>query len=256
MDRLGSTNLRSAPEVVWERGSGLRKEGFDSGPIDKVHKLVDVATTVGQEVGIVGVFIDVESEDGSHTPNGIAVLGVPNVVKQLFRAVIVASPGPATGGDPGRLQIFLKVVKGAEVLIDMFEDTIGRFSISAEDGEVKFVVLQSADGEGEIDLKGSDTGKDLIGDGGISGVGCAHFFELGEDGVTFVDVAGVELEVLFVGFIGNLAGFSLHFSDEGFLLVGVGMGHRRTIPQRRSGVKPEKGFLCGGCRGRLAKLEA
>jgi hypothetical protein len=28
-----------------------------------------------------------------------------------------------------------------------------------------------------------------------------------------------------VGFIGNLAGFSLHFSEEGFLLVGVGMGH-------------------------------
>ena len=103
MDRLGSTNLRSAPEVVWERGSGLRKEGFDSSPIDKVHKLVDVTTAVRQEVGIVGVFVHVEAEDGSHTPNGIAVLGVPNVVKQLFRAVVVAGPGPATRRDPGRL---------------------------------------------------------------------------------------------------------------------------------------------------------
>jgi hypothetical protein len=59
-----------------------------------------------------------------------------------------------------------------------------------------------------------------------------------------------------VGFIGNLASFSLHFSEEGFLLVGVGVGHRGTIPQRRGGVKPEKGFSCGGCSSRLAKLEA
>ena len=138
----------------------------------------------------------------------------------------------------------------------MFEDAIGRFAVAPKDGEVEFVVLQSADGEGEIDLKGSDAGKDLIGDGGIGGIGCAHFFELGEDGVTFVDVAGVELEVLFVGFIGNLASFSLHFSEEGFLLVGVGMGHRRIIPQRRGGVKPEKGFSCGGYGVGLAKLEA
>jgi hypothetical protein len=59
-----------------------------------------------------------------------------------------------------------------------------------------------------------------------------------------------------VGFIGNLAGFSLHFCEEGFLLVGVGVGHRGTIPQRRGGVKLEKGFSYGGCGGRLAKLEA
>jgi hypothetical protein len=59
-----------------------------------------------------------------------------------------------------------------------------------------------------------------------------------------------------VGFIGNLAGFSLHFSEEGFLLVGVDMGHRGTIQQRRGGVKLEKGFSCGGCGGRLVKLQA
>ena len=202
------------------------------------------------------MFVDIKAEKGNDTPDGVAILGVANVVEEFFGAVIVASPSPTAGGDASGFKVLFIVIERAKVLVDMFEDAIGRFAIAPKDGEVEFVVLQSADGEGEIDLKGSDTGKDLIGDGGIGGIRCAHFFELGEDSVTFVDVAGVELEVLFVGFIGNLAGFSLHFSDEGFLLVGVGMGHRRTIPQRRSGVKPEKGFLCGGCRGRLAKLEA
>jgi hypothetical protein len=28
-----------------------------------------------------------------------------------------------------------------------------------------------------------------------------------------------------VGFIGNLACFSLHFREKGFLLVGIGVGH-------------------------------
>lgn len=202
------------------------------------------------------MFVDIKAEEGNYAPDGVAILGVANVVEEFFGAVIVAGPSPTAGGDASGFKVLLVVIERAKVLVDMFEDAIGRFAVAPKDGEVEFVVLQSADGEGEIDLKGSDTGKDLIGDGGIGGIRCAHFFELGEDGVTFVDVAGVELEVLFVGFIGNLAGFSLHFSEEGFLLVGVGMGHRRTIPQRRGGVKPEKGFSCGGCRGRLAKIEA
>ncbi len=202
------------------------------------------------------MFVDIKPKEGNYAPDGVAILGVANVVEEFFGAVIVASPSPAAGGDAGSLEILLVVIERAKVLVDMFEDAIGRFSVAPKDGEVEFVVLQSADGEGEIDLKGSDTGKDLIGDGGIGGIRCAHFFELGEDGVTFVDVTGVKLEVLFVGFIGNFAGFSLHISEEGFLLVGVGVGHRRTIPQRRGGVKPEKGFSCGGCKGCFAKLEA
>ena len=202
------------------------------------------------------MFVDIKAEEGNYAPDGVAILGVANVVEEFFGAVIVPSPSPTAGGDAGGFKIFFVVIERAKVLVDMFEDAIGRLTVAPKDGEIEFVVLQSADGEGEIDLKGSDTGKDLIGDGGIGGVRCAHFFELGEDGVTFVDVAGVELEVLFVGFIGNLASFSLHFSEEGFLLVGVGVGHRGIIPQRRGGVKLEKGFSCGGCRSRLAKLEA
>ena len=202
------------------------------------------------------MFVDIETEKGNYTPDGVAILGVANVVEEFFGAVIVAGPSPTAGGDAGSFEILLVVIERAKVLVDMFEDAIGRLPVAPKDGEVEFVVLQSADGESEIDLKGSDTGKDLIGDGGIGGIRCAHFFELGEDGVTFVDVAGVELEVLFVGFIGNLAGFSLHFSEEGFLLIGVDVGHVQIIPQRRGGVKPEKGFSCGGCRSRLAKLEA
>lgn len=202
------------------------------------------------------MFVDIETEEGNDTPDGVAILGVANVVEEFFGAVIVTGPSPTAGGDAGSLEILFVVIERAKVLVDMFEDAIGRFAVAPKDGEVEFVVLQSADGEGEIDLKGSDTGKDLIGEGGIGGIRCAHFFELGEDGVTFVDVAGVELEVLFVGFIGNLASFSLHFSEEGFLLVGVDMGHKRIIPQRRGGVKPEKGFSCGGYGVGLGKLEA
>ena len=238
------------------RGSDLGEKGFDGRPIDEDKEFLDVAASVAEEVGVVGVFVNIQPKEGNYAPHGITVLGVADIVEEFFGAVVVPGPSPTAGGDAGSLEILLVVIERAKVLVNMFEDAIGRFAIAPKDGEVEFVVLQSADGEGEIDLKGSDTGKDLIGDGGIGGIRCAHFFELGEDGVALVNVAGVELEVLFVGFIGNLAGFSLHFSEEGFLLVGVGVGHRGIIPQRRGGVKPEKGFSCGGCRGRLAKLEA
>ena len=149
---------------------------FDSGPIHEVHELVDVAAAIGVKVGIVGVLVDVESEDGSDPPHWIAVLGVPNVVKQLFRAVIVPGPGPTTGGDPGRLQIFLIVVEGSEILIDMFENTIRRLSISAQDGEVEFVVFEATDGKGEVYLQRADSGKDLIGHRGVGRIWSAHFF--------------------------------------------------------------------------------
>ena len=240
MDRLGSTNLRSAPEVLRERGSGLRKEGFDSGPIDKVHKLVDVTTTIGQEVGIVGVFIDIQSENGSDAPDGVAVLSIADVVEEFFRAVIVSGPGPTAGGDPGGLEVFFIVLERAEVLIDMFENTIRRFSVSAQDREVEFMVFETADSKGEVHLEGADGGVDLIGDGGVGGVGSAHFFELGEDAVALIDVAGVELEMLLMSFVGNFACFSFHFCEEGFLLVRIGVRHERSIPHSRVGVKPSR----------------
>ena len=240
MDRLGSTNLRSAPEVVWERGSGLRKQGFDSGPIDKVHKLIDVTTAVGQEVGIVGVFIDIQSENGTDAPDGVAVLSIADVVEEFFRAVVVSGPRPTAGGDPGGLEVFLIVVEGAEVLIDMLENPIRRFSISAQDGEVKFVIFETTDCKGEVHLKGADGGVDLVGHGGVGGVGSAHFFQFGENAVALVDVAGVELEMFLVGFIGNFACFSLHFCEEGFLLVRIGIRHDGSIPQSRGGVKPSR----------------
>ena len=176
MDRLGSTNLRSAPEVVWERGSGLGKEGFNSGPIDEVHKLVNVTTTVGQEVGVVGVFVHVEAEDGSHTPDGITVLRVSDIVEEFFGAVIVSGPGPAAGSDSSGFEVFLIVFEGAEVLIDMFENTIGGFAATAQYGEVEFVVFEAADGEREVHLEGSDAGVDLVCDGRVGGVGSTHLF--------------------------------------------------------------------------------
>ena len=238
MDRLGSTNLRNAPEVVWERGSGLRKQGFDSGPINKVHKLVDVTTTVGQEVGIVGVFVHVESENGSDAPDRVAVLGVADVVEEFFRAVIVTGPGPTTGGDPGGFEVLFIIVEGSEVLIDMFENPIRGLSVSAQDREVEFMVFETADCKGEVHLEGADGGVDLISHGGVGGVGSAHFFQFGEDAVALVDVACVELEMFLMSFIGNFACFSLHFCEEGFLLVRIGIRHPVSIPQSRGGVKP------------------
>lgn len=207
------------------RGSDLGEKGFDGRPIDEVEKLVDIAASVAEEVGVVSVFVDIKPKEGNYAPDWVTILSVADIVEEFFGAVIVPGPSPTAGGDAGSFEILLIVIEGAKILVDMSEDAIGRFAVAAKDGEVELVVFQSADGEGEIDLEGSNAGKDLIGDGGIGGIGCAHFFELGEDSVTFVDVAGVELEVLFVGFIGNLAGFSLHFSEEGFLLVGIGIGH-------------------------------
>jgi len=171
------------------------------------------------------VFVHVEAEDRCHTPDGITVLCIADVVEEFFRAVIVSGPGPAAGGNPGGFQVFLVVVEGSEVLIDMLQDTIGGFAVPAEDGEVEFVVFEATDGEREVDLESSDAGVDLVCDGGIGGIGSTHFFQLGEDTVALVDVAGVELEMFLVGFIGNFACFSLHFGEKGFLLVGIGMGH-------------------------------
>ena len=192
------------------------------------------------------MFVHVEAEDGSHTPDRITILGIADIVEEFFRAVIVSGPGPAAGGDPSGFEVFLIVVEGSEVLIDMLQDTIGGFAVPAEDGEVKFVVFEATDGEREVDLEGSNAGVYLICDGGIGGIGCAHFFEFGEDAVALVDVAGVELEMFLVGFIGNFACFSLHFGEKGFLLVGVGMGHGCKYPagrsRRQTGGWSRKGF--------------
>jgi len=201
LDRRGSTIPHNVRSAGWGRGSGLRKEGFDGRPVDKVEKLIDIATAVGQEVGVVGVFVHVEAEDGSHTPDGITVLRVSDIVEEFFRAVIVSCPSPTAGGNPGGFQVLLEVVEGSEVLIDMLQDTIGGFAVPAEDGEVEFVVFEATDGEREIDLEGSNAGVDLVCDGGIGGIRSAHFFELGKDPVALVDVACVELEMFLVGFI-------------------------------------------------------
>ena len=179
MDRRGSTIPHNVRSAGWRRGSGLRKEGFDGRPVDKVEKLIDIATAVGQEVGVVGVFVHVEAEDGSHTPDGITILCVSDIVEEFFRAVIVSGPGPTAGGDPSSFEVFLIVVEGSEVLIDMLQDTIGGFTVPAEDGEVEFVVLEPTDGECEVDLEGSNAGVDLVCDGRIGGIRSAHFFELG-----------------------------------------------------------------------------
>jgi len=188
------------------------------------------------------VFVDIKPKEGNYAPDGVTVLSVADIVEEFFGAVIVPGPSPTPGGDAGSFEILLVVIEGAKVLVDMFEDAIGRFTVASQGGEVEFVVFQSADGEGEIDLEGSDAGKDLIGDGGIGRIGCAHFFELGENGVTFIDVAGVELEMLFVGFIGNLAGFPLHFCEEGFLLVGIGMGHKEDYSAEKGWRQTRQSF--------------
>jgi len=87
------------------------------------------------------------------------------------------------------------------------------------------VVLQSAQGEGEIDLEITDGRGDLVGDGGVGRIGRAELFNGFEQGVRFVNVAGVELQVLFVGFVGDFAGLPLHLGEEGGLFVFVFMCH-------------------------------
>ena len=115
--------------------------------------------------------------------------------------MVKSGPSPAAGGDAGGLEVLLVVVEGPEVLVDLLGDAAGGFAVTAEDGEVELVVFEAADGEGEVHLEGTDGRVDLVGDGGVGGVGHAEFFDLGEDAVALVDVAGVELEVLLVGFI-------------------------------------------------------
>lgn len=124
--------------------------GRDGSPIDKVHKLIDITATVAIEIGVVSVFVDVEAEDGGDAPDGVTVLGIANVVEEFFGAVIVTGPSPAPGGNAGGFKILLVVIEGAEVLVDMFEDAIGRFAVAPKDGEVEFVVFEATDSEGEV----------------------------------------------------------------------------------------------------------
>ena len=63
------------------------------------------------------------------------------------------------------------------------------------------MVFQPTNSECEVNLEGSNAGVDLVCDGGIGGIWSAHFFQLGEDAVALVHVAGVELEMFLVGFI-------------------------------------------------------
>ena len=140
-------------------------------------------------------------------------MGVADVVEELLGTVIEAGPSPTAGGDAGSFQVLLVVVEGAEVFVDLLGDAAGGLAVAAEDREIQFMVFQSTDGKGEVHLEGADGGVDLVGDSGIGGVGNAEFFELGEDAVALVDVAGVELEVFLMGFVGNFAGFSLHFGQ-------------------------------------------
>ena len=121
--------------------SGLRKEGFHGFPINEVHEFVDVTAPVGQEIGVIGVLIDIQSENGGDTPDGIGVLCVADVVKEFFGAMIVTGPGPATCCNSGRLQVLLIIIKRTKVLIDLFEDPVGRLAVAPKDGEVEFVVF-------------------------------------------------------------------------------------------------------------------
>ena len=87
------------------------------------------------------MFVDIKAEEGNDAPDGVAILGVANVIEEFFGAVIVAGPSPAAGGDAGSLEILFVVIERAKVLVDMFEDAIGRFAVAPKDGEVEFVVL-------------------------------------------------------------------------------------------------------------------
>lgn len=123
------------------RGSDLGEKGFDGRPIDEVKEFVDVAAAVAEEVGVVGVFVDIQPKEGNYAPDGVTILGVANVVEEFFGAVVVASPSPTAGGDAGGFKILLVVIEGTKILVDMFEDAIGRFAVAPKDGEVEFMVL-------------------------------------------------------------------------------------------------------------------
>ena len=79
-------------------------------------------------------------------------------------------------------------------------------AVAAEDVEIELVVLQSAEGEREVHLDVADLGRDLVGHLGIGRIRRAERFPSLEQGVRFVDVTGVELQVLLVGLVGDFAG--------------------------------------------------
>ena len=93
--------------------------------------------------------------------------------------MIVSGPRPTAGSDAGRLEVLLVVVKGAEVRVDLFEDPVGGFAVASKNGEIEFVVFQSAESEGEVDLECADGGIDLVGHRRIGGIGHTHFFDFG-----------------------------------------------------------------------------
>jgi hypothetical protein len=171
------------------------------------------------------VLVDVEAEHRRDAPDRVGVLRVADVVEELAGVLVDAGPGPAAGGDAGGLEVLLVILERAEIAVDQLGDLSGRLAVAAEDGEVKLVVFQAAESEGEIDLQVADGRGDLVRDRGIGRVGHAEFLDGLEQRVRLVDVARIELHVLLVGLVGDAARLAFDFRKEGGLFVFVFMSH-------------------------------
>ncbi len=83
-----------------------------------VDKLIDICPARREEIGVVGVLVSVERQDGLDSPNRIGVLRVTQVVEQQTAVGVETGPHPTAGGDPRSFQVFLVGLVTAKAFVD------------------------------------------------------------------------------------------------------------------------------------------
>ncbi len=127
-------------------GLATSATALDRGVVDEVEEFVDVARAGREEVGEVGVLVDVEAEQRRDAPDRVGVLRVADVVEQLARFLVDAGPSPAARGDASGLQVLLIVVEGTEGRGPTSSANLPVIlAVAAEDVEVELVVLETTE---------------------------------------------------------------------------------------------------------------
>src|SRR5690348_13458994 len=181
---------RPTVNMALRRYRVLRDPAVHDVPVQVVEERADVGRAIGLVVQEVRVLVHVERDERRRIPYRERVLRVADVVEEPALVPVVRRPRPAPRRHAGRPEVGAPGVDRAEVALDERREGAGRIAAAAaEVREVQLVVLDAADGEGEVDLERAQVGIDLVRSRRIR-VG-----KTGEDLVPLVHVSDVELVV-------------------------------------------------------------
>jgi hypothetical protein len=157
------------------------------------------------------VLVHVQRDERRRVPDGERVLRVTDVVEEALLVPVVGRPSPTAPAHAGRLQVGAPRLDRAEVALDQGRDATGRVAApAAQVLEVDLMVLDAADGEGQVDLERAHVRVHLVRGREVD------FGELAEDLVPLRHIPLVELVVRFDG----RAGDAVHLEEGRLELPG------------------------------------